>query len=102
MIRRPPRSTLFPYTTLFRSSATRHPARLALARPPEIQRYRSACSRVLTVAPCPQLRPGTGIHLSGRERMGTRLNPRPGYLAETALCSENELPAVAGGRPPPV
>src|SRR2546430_9100065 len=24
MIRRPPRSTLFPYTTLFRSEATRH------------------------------------------------------------------------------
>src|SRR2546427_3281660 len=29
MIRRPPRSTLFPYTTLFRSP--RHPARLARA-----------------------------------------------------------------------
>src|SRR2546425_9558689 len=25
MIRRPPRSTLFPYTTLFRSSSTLHP-----------------------------------------------------------------------------
>src|SRR3989441_6344062 len=25
MIRRPPRSTLFPYTTLFRSPSTRHP-----------------------------------------------------------------------------
>src|SRR3712207_9344339 len=25
MIRRPPRSTLFPYTTLFRSQAARHP-----------------------------------------------------------------------------
>src|SRR5687768_18079379 len=28
MIRRPPRSTLFPYTTLFRSWASRRPARL--------------------------------------------------------------------------
>src|SRR5438067_9874780 len=27
MIRRPPRSTLFPYTTLFRSGAARRPAR---------------------------------------------------------------------------
>src|SRR3712207_8356532 len=26
MIRRPPRSTLFPYTTLFRSARVRHPA----------------------------------------------------------------------------
>src|SRR3712207_8789340 len=32
MIRRPPRSTLFPYTTLFRSSASTRRARLAVAR----------------------------------------------------------------------
>src|SRR2546425_2965998 len=32
MIRRPPRSTLFPYTTLFRSSRPRHrPAQVCLA-----------------------------------------------------------------------
>src|SRR5258707_2898361 len=29
MIRRPPRSTLFPYTTLFRSNSTKKTARLA-------------------------------------------------------------------------
>src|SRR2546430_13728236 len=28
MIRRPPRSTLFPYTTLFRSTIKRHPAKM--------------------------------------------------------------------------
>src|SRR5690349_22506583 len=32
MIRRPPRSTLFPYTTLFRSSSSRLPTRLPRAR----------------------------------------------------------------------
>src|SRR5258707_5823560 len=32
MIRRPPRSTLFPYTTLFRSPTTTLPAQLAQAR----------------------------------------------------------------------
>src|SRR3712207_8915961 len=31
MIRRPPRSTLFPYTTLFRSTAALHPLRGRLA-----------------------------------------------------------------------
>src|SRR5437879_8809000 len=31
MIRRPPRSTLFPYTTLFRSHGTRHPRRIEKA-----------------------------------------------------------------------
>src|SRR5256885_10527438 len=32
MIRRPPRSTLFPYTTLFRSYGTPHPGRLSVRR----------------------------------------------------------------------
>src|SRR2546425_3017436 len=32
MIRRPPRSTLFPYTTLFRSPARRVPSRLHCAK----------------------------------------------------------------------
>src|SRR3712207_8602051 len=36
MIRRPPRSTLFPYTTLFRSR--RHPDLVALARVAEVER----------------------------------------------------------------
>src|SRR5256885_9516176 len=34
MIRRPPRSTLFPYTTLFRSCGTRSGSRSWPARPP--------------------------------------------------------------------
>src|SRR5947199_1643266 len=39
MIRRPPRSTLFPYTTLFRSECARnkHPDRLPAATPPDIR-----------------------------------------------------------------
>src|SRR2546422_6739410 len=32
MIRRPPRSTLFPYTTLFRSSSGSSPCRISAAR----------------------------------------------------------------------
>src|SRR6266487_6571631 len=44
MIRRPPRSTLFPYTTLFRSDAltlrvSRHPADLAAAHVARLQRH---------------------------------------------------------------
>src|ERR1035437_8575367 len=41
MIRRPPRSTLFPYTTLFRSQVRRrrrHPDRSPSARPPAMAR----------------------------------------------------------------
>src|SRR3712207_7395057 len=46
MIRRPPRSTLFPYTTLFRSEAARPPAR------PHLQGVRAA------EVPRPAPRPG--------------------------------------------
>src|SRR3712207_7500210 len=53
MIRRPPRSTLFPYTTLFRSVApadrTNSPevtAASALVRPPEGRRSRAPASAV--------------------------------------------------------
>src|SRR5476651_2863130 len=38
MIRRPPRSTLFPYTTLFRSSGPLHPARGAFRVPRGVRR----------------------------------------------------------------
>src|SRR5438270_9432143 len=41
MIRRPPRSTLFPYTTLFRSRPRREPARSRHRLPPGTDRPRS-------------------------------------------------------------
>src|SRR3712207_6955628 len=47
MIRRPPRSTLFPYTTLFRSPPSRGPCRRACRRPDERLRRRGVGSRVL-------------------------------------------------------
>src|SRR2546430_7099405 len=53
MIRRPPRSTLFPYTTLFRSRCGRDPrGRAAAARPPSTPRSRGRD------AAAPPARPG--------------------------------------------
>src|SRR5260370_3891901 len=47
MIRRPPRSTLFPYTTLFRSPLVSNlPARLASVAPPP-----SPCARLVPARP---------------------------------------------------
>src|SRR2546429_3067283 len=67
MIRRPPRSTLFPYTTLFRSSSwDRFRASFALGPRP----------------PCPQ--PEIGIpHL---DRKSTRLNSSHGYISYAVFC----------------
>src|SRR5256885_9060620 len=48
MIRRPPRSTLFPYTTLFRS---RRMAQAVVARPHIIGRERPAVVKLHTIVP---------------------------------------------------
>src|SRR5215217_5392412 len=84
MIRRPPRSTLFPYTTLFRSAA---PARSADREPraggagcaPPMRATRAAPARpkVRTRAhrgrhARPAGRPGTRRHVSGVEATGRR------------------------------
>src|SRR3989454_12771980 len=77
MIRRPPRSTLFPYTTLFRSVETAHD-RVALGgraepRPAERLRPRDAARDV----------PGPEAPVEG-ERAGEALRGRIGRLREAA------------------
>src|SRR5436305_7906951 len=42
MLRRPPRSTLFPYTTLFRSMWAEHPASPAVSNSPQDTRTRDS------------------------------------------------------------
>src|SRR5438874_6141384 len=71
MIRRPPRSTLFPYTTLFRSDSCvavrRRPAHLRRHRPPG----RSV---------------GTGGQAAGRDRKSTRLNSSHVEISYAVFC----------------
>src|SRR5690349_23703058 len=63
MVRRPPRSTLFPYTTLFRSQGRRLPR--PLARRPDRGAGR--------IAPLSRLRE-LAVDLSPGDRKSTRLN----------------------------
>src|SRR2546422_5594279 len=80
MIRRPPRSTLFPYTTLFRSGIDARPA-------PEHRR---------PVLPLVHLRLGRAapfpvflrIGMAGRrgDRKSTRLNSSHGYISYAVFC----------------
>src|SRR2546429_3340042 len=74
MIRRPPRSTLFPYTTLFRSGADavggkfrRHPRH----RLPQGGRGQGCA---------------TGSPLFGGDRKSTRLNSSHGYISYAVFC----------------
>src|SRR2546429_7132198 len=64
MIRRPPRSTLFPYTTLFRSQA-HHPLPWMM---------------VVSSPPCPA---GRSPPL---DRKSTRLNSSHGYISYAVFC----------------
>src|SRR2546422_6338847 len=67
MIRRPPRSTLFPYTTLFRSIRIvggNLLERVLARRPPERMQHRHAA----------------------RDRKSTRLNSSHGYISYAVFC----------------
>src|SRR2546422_5341655 len=71
MIRRPPRSTLFPYTTLFRSPAAARRARSA-------PRLRSSASGSA---------PGWTATTGRRgDRKSTRLNSSHGYISYAVFC----------------
>src|SRR2546422_6853071 len=80
MIRRPPRSTLFPYTTLFRSPRAAAAERGASAAP--------------AVARPPRLRSSGAVHGRAREATGraggdrksTRLNSSHGYISYAVFC----------------
>src|SRR2546422_4806443 len=71
MIRRPPRSTLFPYTTLFRSRSSDHHGLL-----PEID-------------PCQPP--------AFRDRKSTRLNSSHGYISYAVFCLKKKKKSMTSG-----
>src|SRR2546422_4409806 len=90
MIRRPPRSTLFPYTTLFRS------------------RLRGLLAKGwITVGRTPWSAAGPPAGLSGqparsregrRDRKSTRLNSSHGYISYAVFCLKKKKHDVVGER----
>src|SRR2546422_1569048 len=70
MIRRPPRSTLFPYTTLFRSDRLMEEWRAALAAGKPFEKEA-------------RLRRADGQY---RDRKSTRLNSSHGYISYAVFC----------------
>src|SRR2546429_5568844 len=74
MIRRPPRSTLFPYTTLFRSRG----------------RLRRRAGRR---DPDPRL--GPDRRRSGPDRKSTRLNSSHGYISYAVFCLKKKKSIIA-------
>src|SRR3989442_7768250 len=80
MIRRPPRSTLFPYTTLFRSNQVHDSALFA-------SRFRENAGRALLL---PRRRPGERTPLwqqrQRRDRKSTRLNSSHVRISYAVFC----------------
>src|SRR5438309_6080817 len=79
MIRRPPRSTLFPYTTLFRSVAKQL---LALQRVLRQRVWEAANVQLGTVT----LDTDTTVHTRWRDRKSTRLNSSHSSISYAVFC----------------
>src|SRR3712207_7400015 len=99
MIRRPPRSTLFPYTTLFRSwSQSEHSS---LGGQPS-QRNQALWKRVIfgtlvepftTKRPTPSM---TGLHSfeASKDRKSTRLNSSHANISYAVFCLKKKKTAI--------
>src|SRR2546422_7674196 len=74
MIRRPPRSTLFPYTTLFRSHA------LAPERRGHVAQHQGLGARG------PARAEARDLERTRRDRKSTRLNSSHGYISYAVFC----------------
>src|SRR2546429_5419815 len=90
MIRRPPRSTLFPYTTLFRSQhcAEHECAELRTDPPPRrgegVRQEQGPGGE--HHGEIGELGNGPGAILLGVDRKSTRLNSSHGYISYAVLC----------------
>src|SRR3712207_7118079 len=71
MIRRPPRSTLFPYTTLFRSKHARALSRGSLQNMPTLEPERSASGSRSLPPSCGPTQVGTTPSVAFRARIGS-------------------------------
>src|SRR2546422_8135655 len=80
MIRRPPRSTLFPYTTLFRSRRNRGAASRSVAA----GRARSDRAQPAERYAAPNV--GRAHHGAEQDRKSTRLNSSHGYISYAVFC----------------
>src|SRR2546427_3598984 len=80
MIRRPPRSTLFPYTTLFRSRSTSEGIRLFAQPARGIGALYSKQHRISDVALKPGINPLEG------DRKSTRLNSSHSQISYAVFC----------------
>src|SRR2546422_2684177 len=81
MIRRPPRSTLFPYTTLFRSLPKDIPPSVCCEDPKKQAGYY-----------CMFKKKPVSLENSKGDRKSTRLNSSHGYISYAVFCLKKKKP----------
>src|SRR5256885_4755863 len=94
MIRRPPRSTLFPYTTLFRS--------LRLGETgPELELASDEATRATALLErwAPMLREHTDPELTCRDRKSTRLNSSHLVISYAVFCLKKKHTLILSALP---
>src|SRR2546430_6790146 len=95
MIRRPPRSTLFPYTTLFRSPPARHHDLIGIELPLDFQELADGLQqpgnvdRLHQIAVMKWLRERRAVGFQGarrEDRKSTRLNSSHSQISYAVFC----------------
>src|SRR2546427_5287954 len=85
MIRRPPRSTLFPYTTLFRSPPARRADGVRGGAPDQAVLWQRAAARCLGRLQAP-VRHSSDPGVLRRDRKSTRLNSSHSQISYAVFC----------------
>src|SRR2546429_6215444 len=103
MIRRPPRSTLFPYTTLFRSDSpgrhpNGHPRRLRAADDGGEALEELALADIARLR---ERRHGRRVVEVLRDRKSTRLNSSHGYISYAVFCLKKKIATKLPCNPTP-
>src|SRR2546430_10775766 len=88
MIRRPPRSTLFPYTTLFRSLHSEHQKRDSVVVDPEILRpiLCGGADFGIDLSPLSDAEEAAIVCGEQRDRKSTRLNSSHSQISYAVFC----------------
>src|SRR3712207_8945144 len=89
MIRRPPRSTLFPYTTLFRSVLARQAAVDDVGD--RLLRVAAAATAAALVVVAAARSEGEGTGKGGGDRKSTRLNSSHANISYAVFCLKKKI-----------
>src|SRR2546426_4433423 len=90
MIRRPPRSTLFPYTTLFRSLAIADSAIDEVEQPRLVAVHESA-ERLVVAGQVPEHQPAVLELVQRLDRKSTRLNSSHLVISYAVFCLKKKI-----------